>query len=595
MRPTRTMCAFVGTIAVAALSVQAQQATETLAAFTERIRAEQTFLPEHFTFVAIPARPAPPREEGLGRSGSTLRIYPESQVFLGSGYSTLAGTPRNHAVLLTAAARGEQLPLSQSTQDLEIDYDFKLIESYEDLARTLSIDASASYKGISGGASARFNLYRSARMTSRSVYVLVRMSMLSRVEQLSSMRLRDEALRILRSSGPGAFFTTYGDTFVYRVGYGAELFALLEFQVREGESKETISAAVDAQLGAFSANVSFSSSVNELTRTRNVKVQYAQTGGGTGRQLDPTAFPAREPSVGGVIPSSGGVLTITPSELEYRIRDFPREVREHPDTAKVIWADVLDYYAVSNRPLKLGLYDLTSPRWVLEDLAVLHRDLIQVRHTWWDFISVAGTTTVAPNPTLEDLFCLDDTLQRLQRTGEVLVSTPGVVQAVVDGIGANLLPSPHNLRRYVLELQQIGVPPASTTEPNVCGRFTNLTEFIEFLVTRQIPVRSAAPPSRERMQAGTISVGPRGAGRHRFSVTFATTFQNDPVVMLTVAGNTASDADKFVISTSAVSRTGFTADICRIPNPEDGRFAPRCISWGNGSVAIQWLAVPGTP
>lgn len=571
--------------------VAGQQTSKTLESFNERVRDERTFLPAKPTLIDVPKRSAE-RVEALARSGSTLRIYPESQVLLGSGYSTLAGTPRNHAVVLAVSNSEGTVSLSRATQDLEIDYDFRLVESYEDLARTLSIDASASYKGVTGGASARFNLYRSARMTSRSVYVLVRMSMLSRVEQLASVRLRSEALRTLRAGGAGSFFTTYGDTFVYRIGYGAELFALLEFQVREGQSRESISAEVDARLGAFSANVSFASSVNELTKNYNVKVQYAQAGGSTGRQLDPASFPALKPSMDSV-PSSGGILTITPSELEYRIRDFPREVREHPETAKVIWADVIDYDTASNRPLNAALYDLTSVRWVLQDLAGLHRDLMQVRNTWWEFLSTAGSNTTTPQPTLEDLFCLDDSLLRLQRTGEVLIATPGVVQAVVDGVGDDLLPSPHSLRRYVIELSQREAQPASIDEPRVCEGFDNLASFVTFIVTREVPVREIAPSPGERILTGTIQVGSRGGGRHRFSVTFETAFQSDPVVLLTVAGNTASDADKFVVSTSSVTRSGFSVDICRLPNPGD--FGLNCIPWGNPTVAIQWLALPSSP
>src|ERR1043166_5613335 len=142
----------------------------------------RTTLEEH-TFVAKDVQPRAVPQAGpstqMGRSGASLRIYPDAQVLLGSGYSTLAGTPRNNAIV-TAVSQSAP-PALTTTQDLEIDYDFKLVESYEDLARSLSIDAAASYRGITGGASARFNLYRSSRMTSRSVYVLVRMSIMSGV------------------------------------------------------------------------------------------------------------------------------------------------------------------------------------------------------------------------------------------------------------------------------------------------------------------------------------------------------------------------------------------------------------------------------
>lgn len=430
------------------------------------------------------------------RSGSSRRVFPDGRVLLGAGYSRLAGVSRHAAMDRPAGG-------TVSTADNQIDYDFRLVESYSDLAQALSIDASASFESVTGGASARYSLYRSAKIDSRSVYVLIRMSVQTGTEQLSAYRFSDDALRLLGRRDPDNFFATFGDGFVYRIGYGAELVALLNYHVTREEDREEVAAEVNGRYGAFKAGASFASSVSSITGGRDVTVQYAQSGADTGQAVQPPAFtPSTPPATPS--PMSGGVLTITPEELEYRIRSFPKEARANRDNSVVVWTDVLDYYAVVNRPTFV-FFDSTKAAWTLEELAEYARLLDQTRNSWFD---LATTQPAGSNVTIHDVYCLDDFARTIRRAGETLLQSPG--EATVIRQRLQVLPASADLREYVHRLLAVsGVTSQATAAPEFCNLISNgnLKGAESYIVTRTLPSPGPAFITRtEVLQYGMLDI-----------------------------------------------------------------------------------------
>ncbi len=80
---------------------------------------------------------------------------------MGSGYSFVGDDFRGTAVLAEAAD-------IIKTNENAVTYDVTYIENYEDLAKSLNIDASASYSGLGGGVSASLSLFNSSKLTTRS-------------------------------------------------------------------------------------------------------------------------------------------------------------------------------------------------------------------------------------------------------------------------------------------------------------------------------------------------------------------------------------------------------------------------------------------
>jgi len=514
-------------------------------------------------------------------------------VLLGAGYSVLNGVPRHPAVAGTASTQ-------VITDDLQVDYDFRLIESYEELARALAIEASASFQTLAGGANARLNLYRSARMTSQAVYMLVRMSVATGVTQLTDYSLTRDA-RAMLARNPNQFYTTFGDSFVYRYGDGAELFALMEYRLKTGESRETLSAELNGRYGAFQAAASFSQSVQEITKNRDVKVQYAQAGGNWGGTVKPPDFEEGKPI-------TGGVLTITPQELEYRIRSFVREARENPKNAQLIWADVLDYAVTLNYPSGALEFDAQPARRRLADLASYVQLLEQVRHTWAESVGVSAvsgsTTTVTPTavapapPTVRDVLCLDDFIRRLKQKGEDGLREP--LRITNDAELNELLPPSIALREYVISL--ISTPkttPSVFKEPEkgFCNPLESLPTLEEYVVTRSVPTPKTIIPAR--FATGTAPVvGDHGTfgGKVVGSIPYGSTFAKPPRVFATAVrlADPNNDFAVFAVEVAGVGTDRFDVVLCKIDRGP-GANQELCSPFAASEVAIQWFAIDAQP
>ncbi len=289
--------------------------------------------------------------------GERLQLPLEAQI--GQGISIVPETVRSTGIL------NDSDQIAQGNENA-IAYDLRIIENYEELARTLNISASASYSGLSGGVSASMNLFKSARITSRNVYVLVSMTVENGSDTISHAMLSSNALALLGSRPVqlDAFKTRYGDTFVSRVVRGAHLYALMEFATHSDEEKEDLRITVDGSLGAFKAGGSYESTLKTLSDNHQVHILYTQSGGGTGRDGAPA-------QAGGFDFAHGGVITVTPEELISRLREFPAEVRRQENRANgaILYVNVQDYSAAENWPTALQIEPPQIERWTLQDMA----------------------------------------------------------------------------------------------------------------------------------------------------------------------------------------------------------------------------------
>lgn len=324
----------------------------------------------------VPSDPEPQPDDDTYRNrsvdfhGELLRRVATGPVPLGAGYSVLSSTPRASALQADLGT----LPKDEYEMRYSIDY----AESSKDLARSLGLGLSASGSWGTGSASGKASLLRETKSHQYSGSLVVTAYALRRTEVAVTPRLNDEAERLLRDS-PERFYATYGDTFVYRKGWGAELTAVLQVEARKYETREEFKASMKASQGTFRASASVSSSLSETLKDRKVNVRYAQNGGSFGRAvcLDKSKADSKPcaawPGEAGTSPSRGGVVALSLEELIIRLRDFSKEVWDNQkDAAQLIYFDVLDYSAIP-RDFDARLYDRVVSIREMEDLAgVLH-------------------------------------------------------------------------------------------------------------------------------------------------------------------------------------------------------------------------------
>lgn len=354
-------------------------------------------------------------------SGSARRISLDTAAELGMGYSSLSGQLRGRALGPFKVDARAKVP------ENAVSYEFKYIGSSLELARSLNVSAQASFSGISGGASASLNLFRSSSISNTNVYILVRMSVISEVRTIENFSLNATALKRLDKRGQAAFATSYGDGFLYSITYGGELYALLEFEASSRAEKESLDVSVSGSMGGFSAKASLSENMDSLLKDRKVRISYAQTGGGSGEPVMPKTGTDGKLEA----KTTGGVLVIDPDELIERIRRFPHEVRAQAANSKPIFGETLDYNTIHNLPEGLSFAPDFRPQWALEDLARL-RILLDSERTTAERVTFSGTRfkpeDVKSARTRVDY--LDQALVEIDRVGTTIIATPSIVTKI---------------------------------------------------------------------------------------------------------------------------------------------------------------------
>lgn len=313
--------------------------------------------------------------ETTGETGS-VPLSPGLNV--GQGYSRIGHTTRGLALELS------DVDVTKATQNA-ISYRLVNINSYESLAKELKISTSAAYSGSGGSASARVSMYQSAKLTTSKAYALVSMTVHTHTETIRNPRFNADALARASSSDLAPFLTTYGDTFLYRIVKGAELFALLELSMTRSELQKKLDASAKAGMGGFSAKASMTESLSSLIENNEVRITYVQSGGGTGRMPHPVALTATQENkstksgTGALVPTeanvatTGGPLILSLNEFMGRVRDFADEARsmEGMKNSVVLLGDAVDYNVVQNKPASFSVKPKLPTAYALEDLGAL--------------------------------------------------------------------------------------------------------------------------------------------------------------------------------------------------------------------------------
>lgn len=521
-------------------------------------------------------------------SGALTRIVPPGPLLLGQGYSTLSFAPRGTAIIV-----------GQSTVDrpeLQIAYSFELIDSYSELSTSLQLEASASAHYGAGSASARLNLLQTATIRNQSVYILVSYRVTNKIAQLSSYSLNSAALSRLKDS-PGAFYSTYGDGFVQRIGLGSELYALLQIDSKENKSRQDVRAEIEASYAAFEAQASFTSSIQKMAKNNHIKILYAQSGGNWGEDVTEVAKGQIPPTQ-----SRGGVLILTPDELILRVRQFTREARDNPDNAEIIWADVLDYAACSNMPSRVALFNPTGTRWVLTSLGALNLELRQIERSWSYYLQNSNLFgqprpgTLAP--TDDDLALLSDLERRIDRTIEYLSLNPHfaldpeltkVLQMRLLAESSRRAEQSARLLRPAVTtyLTEANPPPTGVAESLLSSCLARATASAQLAC---LLLRSSPTPlelgTRYRYVAGSMRVN--GNFDTPQAIVFPADFVDNNQVpetwidLVSKPGHPQFDLAHSVTSRSA---TGVTFLVCVRKG-----FDPTCGCQGYDQVEVQWVA-----
>jgi hypothetical protein len=288
-------------------------------------------------------------------SGSDVGVWPwlaGSDLKLGTGFDTLRYEPCGTAVEEKADS------VTDPEKGQKTLYKLLIIEDERHFRETLSISASASFKGITGNASARMSLFRSVKIDTYSLYVLASVSVLNSTVGLQRPGLietaREEWTRTRPRSQRNLFVTIFGDVFVTSITSGGELFALFELSCSSFEEKQSLAIQVSGSMGAWGGSADYQRSVEEFRKHKSLSLHIARDGG-TGELPKPDL-----------------------DSLLQAAQSFPNEVLEHPVP---IFFQTQRYARVPDLGTDIDV-EARHARYKIEDLARANDDFSARAASW---------------------------------------------------------------------------------------------------------------------------------------------------------------------------------------------------------------------
>jgi hypothetical protein len=223
---------------------------------------------------------------------------------LGRGFNILIGDARGvavHGAVVDSIMSG-QVVQSNAT----------IIESQQQFldSLNLSVEASGHYGLFS--AEGRFGLAQQSAFTSQSTYVVANCVVENAYKSYSRPALLPEAARRLQESGPEAFKTSYGDSFVMGLRSGGELYTVFQITATSAEQQKKLAVSVRAEAQALIAggaiNSAFETMQQSSTSTTSISVVFYQRAG-SGSTIAPVSDPV---------------------EIAQRLKQFPAIANAHP-------------------------------------------------------------------------------------------------------------------------------------------------------------------------------------------------------------------------------------------------------------------------
>ena len=220
-------------------------------------------------------------------SGSDVGVWPwlaGTHLELGTGFDTLRYEPCGRAV---EEKLKDSAPVDGGQKTL---YKLSIIEDERHFRETLSISASASFKGLMANASARMSLFHSLKIDTYSLYVLASVSVINATVGLRQPGLREDARKEWTSTRERSqrklFVKTFGDVYVNSITSGGELFALFEFSCSSLEEKSDLAISLSGGMGAWGGSANYQKSIEDFRKHSSLSLHIARDGG-TGDLPDP--------------------------------------------------------------------------------------------------------------------------------------------------------------------------------------------------------------------------------------------------------------------------------------------------------------------
>ncbi len=160
----------------------------------------------------------------------------------------------------------------------------QLVETTQDLYSASEVSASFNVKSGLFGASAKVDYAQSKELTSDKVYLFVDAT----AGGLATKVVNPALTKAAQGMSQAEFYRNYGDRYVSEIITGVELYGTIEIETTSEQDKESVIASLSVSYGPSSVSASYSTTVQNISKTHTVKADYHTIGYTPASTLDLT-------------------------------------------------------------------------------------------------------------------------------------------------------------------------------------------------------------------------------------------------------------------------------------------------------------------
>ncbi len=288
----------------------------------------------------------------------------------------------------------------------------ELVENSKNMAKKLSVSASASAKFGLWGGDLKTSYVEEREVHSTSVYALASASVRNAPQVIINTRLKPDAANTLRVSAEN-FRRRCGDAFVAGYTTGGEFFGVIEIETQTEQEKQEVTANLNAGGLMWNASAQFALAVNSSVANKRVHVWSFQRGGRGEQSTGCTTVDcivSRAANLPSTVAGDNAAM-IKVDFMNYDRLALPNDARSPIDTlnqqevegdivaAKHDQRDLLGQFLAAQRfPTR---YYAVSPADMTASINAINGNINTLRHSasdcWRDYASCA-VPAIAPAP-----------------------------------------------------------------------------------------------------------------------------------------------------------------------------------------------------
>ena len=354
---------------------------------------------------------------------------PLQSVKLGVGFDTFHCQTMAQALDPSAATKNTHATASESR--------FLSTGKLSEISQSLGLTVDAGFSAVTFSAKDSLSFMDASQFNSYDFFALAYIKIRLPSDILNGGPLTVRAQHDAKSMTQKEFFKKYGDYFVSRIDYGADLFGLLHVHCESASQKTSLSNDFKGSGPGVTLDAKLNTAYSSMSKVGNVETIFMKSGGQPGF-VDPAAFIAA-------------------------VKAFPQEVEQvggSPFGFGVASYDVSDWPEAGKKKADFG----SARGWVAQQLALIV--------SCEGLLNDAGYIADARNQRHFDYSVV--TLQTVQGEIQTIQNVINVALAVLKQISDNPVdaktaPATHDLRSVVFPPARTMPPPALYTFVGVFG------------------------------------------------------------------------------------------------------------------------------